>query len=324
MFNRGHWKKLTDTPHGPKVDTGSRPSYDVAGATPENFTTDWLTDKTIEFIEQNRNKPFCYMLSIPDPHGPDSVRAPYNKQYTNRKFTTPHTAGKDASSPPSWATRGGGSTALSQYFGMVKCIDDNVGRILDHLRQSKLLGHTIVVFTSDHGDLCGEHGRHNKGVPLEASAKVPFLIYCPGKVKPGTVVSQALGTVDFLPTVLGLMGVKTTGKEEGRDASALFERTTAAADWKDITFVRGTGPEPNWIAAFTSRYKLILSPNDPPWLIDMQEDPDELKNYCSDPAYRDVTRTLAKELLSYGQRFNDQHVSEAGIAEHLARLAEAD
>ena len=58
---------------------------------------------------------------------------------------------------------------MSQYFGMVKCIDDNVGRILDHLRENKLLDNTIIVFTADHGDLCGEHGRHNKGVPLEAS-----------------------------------------------------------------------------------------------------------------------------------------------------------
>lgn len=321
MFNRGHWKKLTDTPDGPQVDTGNRPSYNVSGATSKNFTTDWLADKTIEFIKKNSDKPFCYMVSIPDPHGPESVRSPYNKQYDGMSFAKPRTASKDQASSPSWAKPTKGNTKLSQYFGMVKCIDDNVGRILRHLREAKLLENTIVVFTADHGDLCGEHGRHNKGVPLEASIKVPFLIYYPDRIKAGTHVTQALSTVDFSPTILGLMGVKTTGKDEGRDVSELFANGTAPTDWKDIIFVRGTGSGPNWIAAFTSRYKLILSSQDPPWLIDMQEDPDEVKNFCSHPEYREVVRNLAREILAYGKRFNDGRVSETKVAGDLTRLA---
>jgi len=320
MFNRGHWKKLTDTPGGPKVDTGAKPSYDVSGATAENFTTDWLADKTLTFITRNRHKPFCYMVSIPDPHGPDSVRAPYNEQYTGMTFARPRTAGKKPGASPSWASPGRGKTKMSQYFGMVKCIDDNVGRILDHLRENKLLDNTIIVFTADHGDLCGEHGRHNKGVPLEASARIPFVIHYPDKIKAGTTVAEALGTVDFLPTILGLMGVETAGREEGRDASALFLSHKTPGEWNDITFVRGTGPQPNWLAAITGRYKLVLSPRDPPWLIDLQKDPDELKNVCADPAYAEIVRTLAEELLAYGKRFNDKRVSEETIAGGLAEL----
>ena len=93
---------------------------------------------------------------------------------------------------------------------MVKCIDDNVGQILDTLRERKLLDRTIIVFTSDHGDLCGEHGRLNKGVPYEGSARIPFLIHCPHKIKGNTVVNAALGTVDFLPTILSLMGYSSS------------------------------------------------------------------------------------------------------------------
>ena len=65
---------------------------------------------------------------------------------------------------------------MPPYYGMVKCIDDNVGRIIEALRKRELLDRTIIVFTSDHGDLCGEHGRLNKGVPYEGSARIPFLI----------------------------------------------------------------------------------------------------------------------------------------------------
>ena len=66
---------------------------------------------------------------------------------------------------------------LVQYYGMVKCIDDNVGRIISKLREEDMLQNTIVLFSSDHGDLMGEHHRLNKGVPFEGSAKIPFVVY---------------------------------------------------------------------------------------------------------------------------------------------------
>ena len=108
---------------------------------------------------------------------------------------------------------------MPKYYGMVRCIDDNVGRILGALRRNGQIDNTLIVLTSDHGDLCGEHGRLNKGVPYEGSARIPFLLRCPQKVQAGTIVKEALSCVDFLPTVLSLMDVKTAGKKQGRDAS---------------------------------------------------------------------------------------------------------
>ncbi|MCF7975602.1 MAG: sulfatase [Phycisphaerae bacterium] len=320
MFNRGHWKQLEDTPQGPRVKArkGKTPTYDVTGADATSFTTDWLTDKTLEFVKTHKDKPFCYMVSIPDPHGPDTVRAPYDTLYKDMTFTKPRTFDKPTKDVPSWAKPQGGGYGQSQYYGMVKCIDDNVGRILACLQETGLMEKTIVVFTSDHGDLRGEHHRQNKGVPLEASAKVPFVIYDPQKIKAGTLVKQALGTVDFLPTMLGLMDVATTGKEEGRDASDLFTGGRRSEGWKDITFVRGTGgADANWLAAFTNRYKLIVSPQDEPWLIDLVEDPDELRNFCFDAGHRDIVRDLAGELAAYGKKYHDTRAANRKIAADL-------
>jgi arylsulfatase A-like enzyme len=203
MFNRGHWKQLEDTDVGPRIKarTGGKPSYSVAGADKKSFTTDFLADKTIDFIKKNASKPFCYMVSIPDPHGPDTVRPPYASMYNEMTFKKPRTHGRVQAGSPSWARKQGPAYGQSKYYGMVKCIDDNVGRILQCLRTLKLMDNTIVIFTADHGDLRGEHHRHNKGVPLEASAKVPFVIYYPDRIKAGTIVKEALGTVDFLPTL---------------------------------------------------------------------------------------------------------------------------
>lgn len=332
MFNRGHWKQLEDTPQGPRVkarNAKGQPNYDVKGADEKSFTTDFLADKTVNFIKAHKDRPFCYMVSFPDPHGPNTVRPPYDTMFNHLTIKKPHTFDKPAKSTPGWGEKqkkNFNGAYIQKYFGMVKCIDDNVGKVLNCLRQNRILDKTIVVFTADHGDLCGEHARDNKGVPHEASAKIPFLLYYKGKVAPGTVIKEALGCVDFLSTVLGLMGVKTRDTEEGRNASALFTRGQAPARWKDICILRGTGSKGsvNWLAAVTKRYKLVISPKDIPWLLDLQSDPDELHNVVQLPKYRDTIRFLAKELLAYGKASNDHYVRDPKMNADLQWAAHGD
>jgi arylsulfatase A-like enzyme len=327
MFNRGHWKKMEDTPDGPRVAARTpqgRPTYGVDGADEESFTTDWLTDKMIGFIEAHKDDPFCYMVSLPDPHGPNSVRPPYDTMYADVKVPIPATLRKTAEQTPAWAATAKGVTETSlqrimpAYYGMVKCIDDNLGKVLDTLRENELLDNTIVVFTADHGDLCGEHGRLNKGVPYEGSAKIPFVIYYPEKIQPGTVVQQALSCVDFLPTVLNLMEVKTAGKEEGRDASALFAGAVPP-QWNDIAFVRGTSGA-GWLCAVTDDYKLVYAPQGDPWLFDLKQDPDELTNFFQHPDYQEIVERLTKELADYCQRHNDPYGDTPQIKADMAAV----
>ncbi len=320
MFNRGHWKQLEDTPNGPRVkarDARGRPTYSVVGADEKSFTTDFLADKTVAFIRAHKDEPFCFMVSFPDPHGPDTVRPPYDTMFEHQKYQVPRTFNVDAENLPSWAKPAGGFNGMAKYYGMVKCIDDNVGKILNALRQLGLIDKTIVVFTSDHGDLRGEHHRQNKSVPFETSAGIPFVIRYPGKIRPGTVIHQALGTVDFTPTILRLMGFEPPPGVEGRDASTLFLTGKPPAGWVDVTFVRGTGTEPGWLAVFTDRYKLIYSTKDDPWLFDLQKDPDELTNFFADPEYREVVRELSRRLKEYGVKHNDPRIRNARIQADL-------
>ena len=328
MFNRGHWKKLEDTPQGPRVATRNKKgqlNYDVAGADDKTFTTDWLMDKAVDFFERHKTKPFCYMVSIPDPHGPNTVRAPYDTMYDRVDVPIPATLNKTAEQTPGWTAREKGVNERSlrkimpKYYGMVKCIDDNVGKILDYLREEKLLDNTIVVFTADHGDLCGEHGRLNKGVPYEGSAKIPFILYYPAKVPPGTVVDEALSCIDFLPTVLSLMEVETAGKEQGRDASALLMGRKPAR-WDDIAFLRGTG-DANWVCAVTDRYKLVYSPKDDPWLFDLEKDPEELTNRFGEAEYEPIVRQMTADLIDYCATFGDVNAANPKVKADMAAAA---
>lgn len=329
MFNRGHWKMLEDTEEGPQVasfNAKGKPDYGLEGADETNFTTDFLTAKTIDFITDHKEEPFCLMVSFPDPHGPNTVRAPYDTMYEHLTFDKPPTNSKDGTNLPSWgkmANKTINQNSMVKYYGMVKCIDDNVGKIIDFLESENLLSNTIVVFTSDHGDLLGEHGKDNKGVPYEGSAKSAFIVRYPGLIKAGTQVDQAMSCVDFSPTVLSMMGVSKSGQEQGRDLTPLL--TGNASAWNDIAFMRGTGsktgPDEKWLSAITDRYKMVLSPidGDEPWLFDLEINPDETINYFEDPDYQDVVRELSQELVAYGIKYNDSRIHHPKIARELGR-----
>lgn len=319
MFNRGHWKKFILTDEGPRVgavDRKGNPTYSVDGADETSFSTDWLCDRAIDFIDANHNRPFCYMVSLPDPHGPNTVRAPYDTMYQDIAVPVPVTLTRKPDQIPAWGRPAGVKPAQLQklmrnYYGMVKCIDDNVGQLLNELRKHDLLDRTMVVFTSDHGDLCGEHGRLNKGVPYEGSARIPFLLYGPGKVPPGTVINAALGTVDFLPTVMDLLGHSIPHQVDGRNASPLFTQSDNDA-WEDIAIVRSTGNPGRsgtaWIAAITEQFKLVYSTNEEPWLIDLKSDPHEVTNLIGHAKHRKITQWMTERLLAYGQAHDDEYL----------------
>ena len=319
MFNRGHWKKFEITRDGPRVAAIKRgkPYYGVENADSESFSTDWLANRTIDFINANKTKPFCYMVNFPDPHGPNTVRKPYNTMYKNVKVPIPVSVNKSRAQTPRWGAASPRITAdtvrmlMPNYYGMVKCLDDNIGRILDAVRKNGQIDHTIIVFTADHGDLCGEHGRLNKGVPYEGSARVPFLFYYPGEIPPGTVVNQALSCVDFVPTLFALTGDTLPEGVEGRDASALFRG--AKTKWEDIAFIRSTSTGKPWLAAVTDRYKLVYSALGDPWLYDLQKDTDELNNAFNEPNSKKVVQQLTVKLAAYTKRHNDPYADNQQI-----------
>lgn len=325
MFNRGHWKKLDEGPDGPRVgatNPNGVPNYNLDGADDKTFTTDFLADRAVDFIRKHKDRPFAYHVSIPDPHGPNTVRAPYDTMFDHFDFQKPLSARSEGEHLPAYAaTLAGGANKrqMSLYFGMVKCVDDNVGKIIDALREAGVLERTIIVFTSDHGDLCGEHGRDNKGVPMEGSSRIPLLIRAPGLIKPGTVVTQSLGSVDFKPTILSLLGVTDSSASEGRDASPLFTGDAKAKDWHDVNFLRiGANGKSGWFGAFTTRYKLIMAPGSPASFFDLESDPNELRNALDDPAHRETIRQLARELKNYATTHHDPLLESTAIQADLA------
>lgn len=314
MVNRGHWKELIDTPSGPAVgQKNGKNSYGAIG-NKETFTTDWLADKTVDFIKANKANPFCYMVSIPDPHGPNTVRAPYNQMLKGKTLPKPLICDENPEDRPAWARSRGfhGPENRFGYYGMIKCIDDNVGKIVKALKDEGIYENTIIVFCADHGDLMGEHGLNNKGVPYEASAKVPFIIQGPGGIPKGKVNDNVISMVDFGPTMMGLLGIDKSGREQGYDASKVL--TGKKSKWDDIAFLCNHGGKGGgWLGAATKEYKLVYDVVGEPWLFDLKKDPEERKNFFSKPAYKSIVKEMTEKLLVYGQRCDDTLLNEVEI-----------
>jgi len=292
MFNRGHWKKVVEQPEGnPEVSP-----YKMIGDR-DTYTTDWLADKTIEFIAEPRTKPFFYMVSIPDPHGPYTVREPYMSMYDPEDMTVPNTFGE--SSTTGKPRRGKGTDSVKKnkahYCGLVKCIDDNVGRILASLRGKGILDDTIIVFTTDHGDYMGEHGLYGKNQWYRTAYQIPFLVRWPKKIHAGTVVEQFVTNVDVQQTLLGLMGIEPSGREQGRDASPLLRGEEI--EWNDQAMIHHSSLESAGI--FTPQYELVLKANGRHMLFDRLNDPEQTRNLCGKPEYSDIIHKLAARIVEH-------------------------
>ena len=109
---------------------------------------------------------------------------------------------------------------------------------------------------------------------------------------------------------------------QGKDFSNIALHPGDQNNFEDITFVRstGTGNNGNWIGAFTSRFKLILSKNDDPWLLDLETDPDELVNFINESENSELVKDLAKQLHQYADQFSDPFLQGTKMADDLEEL----
>jgi choline-sulfatase len=186
------------------------------------------------------------------------------------------------------------------YYAMISYIDDKIGRIMNTLDQAELAEDTIVIFTSDHGDMMGERGMWYKHTFFEWSARVPLIIRAPGN-KGSQRVSKVVSLVDLLPTVLDLVA---------------GDRSWELADPVDGNSMVGllSGKDENWpdtaISEYTDhgvimpcrmlrqgRYKYIYTHTYPAQLYDLEADPHELHNLSGQSSYSELECSMRERLL---------------------------
>lgn len=283
----------------------------------------WVADKAISYIQDSArdSRPFFLFCSFPDPHHPLTPPEPYASMFGGAQLPGPKRAANELATKPvhysdsEFSLLSGGSaedggpaamteyddelrTAIARTYGMVSLIDDSVGRVLKTLADLDLENDTIVVFTSDHGELLGDHWLVRKGpFPCRSLLRVSCIIRAPGLIPAQTVVSRPTSNTDLLPTLMSLVGGSTPDRVQGRSLVPALQGT---GDGPTSAISMGWTKAPDrhhHQSLFTDNWRLSWFPQlDDGELYDLNEDPDELVNLYRDPRRRAIRDDLRLEL----------------------------
>jgi choline-sulfatase len=194
--------------------------------------------------------------------------------------------------------------ALESYYGCVEWVDDAVGRILEVLDYLGLTEDTLVIYTSDHGEMGGEHGTWQKSLFFEASAGVPFIMRWPGKIQAGTRRPEIVGLVDAFPTVCDAAGIDIPDTCEGKSLLPLFGGGSIERDgiFSESAVLRKTEIAGCMYRTGPWKYAYYLDGNEE--LYNLEEDPEEWNNRASDRDCEDIVKTLRQKTTDFWEPDN--------------------
>ncbi len=246
------------------------------------------TDLAVEFIRNNKQGPFCLFLSFGPPHNPYAAPAQYVDMYNGRNLTA-------RPNVPDGTTDN-----LLHYYAMITSLDICMGRINDALNEAGISEDTIVIFTSDHGDMLGSQGHRLKQRPWEESINVPFILRYPRKVASGQRRDWIVSSVDLMPTILGLCDISIPSQVQGLDYSATFLGESQTE--RDAAFLfnvhRGGGPNTDWRGIRTKEWTYAYHFAGDWVMYDLKNDPYQLKNLIDDPKFAAKKKELQDQLES--------------------------
>lgn len=290
---------------------------EVDGYQPHTFTD--LAIQTLQRQSQG-DAPFALFLSYGPPHDPwtwDNVPAPFAHLFKDEAFPDPpnYEDGHARYWHPEWDEewwmeewKPHRFRKRRVYAAQTASFDWEVGRLLHALRRFELEEDTIVVVTSDHGEMFGSQGRIAKKIFYEEAARVPFLVRWPGEVVPDRN-DVCLNTPDIAPTLLGLMGLPIPTSMEGVDLSPIACGEDGSTP--DVAFMQGMGHTFQWVdgdewrAVRDERYTYATMLDGPEYLFDNVEDPYQQRNLVHDPEYRDQRQRLRSKMEAKMDELND-------------------
>ena len=297
----------------------------------------FLGRRSAEFIREQAGRPWLLSVNFLEPHTPNfgpfndlhdpaalpvgpafGVLPPGNGSKRNRVIAAHYSHDREKVTEAYWRRQ------RANYYGLVTLVDRAVGRILDALEESGQAKNTIVVYTSDHGDMVGDHGITDKVVLYEESVRIPLLISDPLAGGQHRKLEGRISQIDLVPTLLELMGRPLGDHLQGRSRARVVrgDETLAGNDviieWNGSSSgiqppVSGFADEEvNHVLSRTWRsiiscdgWKLNLCTDDQCELYDLNADPYEQTNLFNTPAHRDRIRDLTSRIRAWQQQSED-------------------
>lgn len=310
----------------------------------QGWEPDTQTDIALDYLRQhaasNTSKPFAMVVAWGTPHTPFTAPEAYKALYDPAKLIlrpnvrlAPETVNNvehrlEPDISPEKLLR----THTLNYYAAISNIDHNLGRLLDELKRLDLDRDTLVVFTSDHGEMLGSHGQWSKLQPWDESIRIPMLLRWPGRIDAEQKIDVPFSLTDILPTIIGLTGLQADTRFDGTDFSPLL-RGESMADlptasfllwpcsavtwgkkWTYCTDMGRSTPCRGFPADFLECYRGIRTPrhtyvcrHDAPWMLyDNVADPYQTTNLLETEGAQAIPRHLELELHNWLKKTNDQ------------------
>ena len=231
----------------------------------KGFGPTHFTDRAIERIKQHakNDEQFAMVVSYSPPHDPwskNNVPPEWYERFKGMQVDLPKTWSDTPdrrmdrnADPRRWVSHWKKNIPeyVRVYYAMTAALDEQIGRVLKALDDAKIADNTIVIFSSDHGEMFGAQGRVFKMIFYDESARVPMVMRWPGKIKPGTISDAAMSSADVMPTILGLAGIKSPPQAEGMNLAHLAQGK--AGPEPDFAFLQGMGHTYLWKDGFEWR-----------------------------------------------------------------------
>ena len=271
--------------------------------------------------EQPKDKAFFLTLSLTEVHPPYRVPAPYNEMYDPASIILPTSIHDSFEGKPSyqndvmWPFHDTGHlsthdwrTIIAYYYGSLGVMDRAVGEVLAAIEEHGFAEDTMVVFTSDHGDMTGAHNRFDKGpYCYEEIMRVPLLIRVPGE--DAQRIDRSVSTIDVAATIVEWMGLRS--KHSPIDSSSLLplcRHGEKGRSGPDEIFYRYEWYNGLWFgirAVRTPSFKYAFNPAGQDELYDLRSDANEMRNLIDDPSLTPTVKQLRQKLLSHLRSISD-------------------
>jgi arylsulfatase A-like enzyme len=317
-----------DGPDGPVSGWQMRNVHLPARVAEEHSETAYMTREAMRFVEDMGDKPWFLHLSYVKPHWPYMAPAPYHKMYgpedclplnrDERELLDQHpvlAAYRQHEESQSFQRADAPDIVRPAYMGLIKQLDDWLGRLFDHLKKLGRFDDTLILFTSDHGDFLGDHWLGEKEMFYEEAQRVPFIVYDPDPAADatrGTVDERFVEAVDVVPTCLAALEQPANDHlVEGRSLLPLL-RGGKVEPWRDAVFseldysfrearkILKRGPRDcRAIMVRTDRWKYVWWQDFRPMLFDLANDPKELRDLGADSAHAPIRREMEDRMAAW-------------------------
>jgi arylsulfatase A-like enzyme len=295
----------------------------------EHSETAYMTNRAMQTITEAGDQPWCLHLSYIKPHWPLVAPAPYHAMYGSDDVPDQvcSESEREGDVHPIYAAfmqhrvaqtfsrADVRQRAIPAYMGLVKQVDDEIGRLMEFLKEQGRLDDTLIVLTADHGDYLGDHWLGEKDLFHDASVKLPMIVVDPSGAADatrGSACNALVGAIDVIPTFIDALGGTPPRHLLEGESLLPWLRGETPAIWRSAVFsecdyarlpaAQALGRDPleaRMTMAFDGRWKYVHCLGFPPMLYDLQEDPKELRDLGRDPGLAAVRERMKDLMLDW-------------------------